>query len=78
MRSSRTDFHAKSKSDDWLRALRVVKEKSTSQAAAGLNSDHIPIHSLRLYKEIDDFLTEDTIFIGDGGDIVTISASVYK
>jgi len=67
-----------SKSDDWLRALREVEEKSASQAAAGLNSDQVPIHPLRLCKEINDFLTEDTIFIGDGGDIVTMSASVIR
>jgi acetolactate synthase-1/2/3 large subunit len=67
-----------SKSDDWLRALREVEEKSASQAAAGLNSDQVLIHPLRLCKEINDFLTEDTIFIGDGGDIVTMSASVIR
>ena len=67
-----------SKSDDWLLALRAVEEKSASQAAAGLNSDQVPIHPLRLCKEINDFLTEDTIFIGDGGDIVTMSASVIR
>ena len=67
-----------SKSDDWLRALCEVEEKSASQAAAGLNSDQVPIHPLRLCKEINDFLTEDTIFIGDGGDIVTMSASVIR
>ena len=38
----------------------------------------MPIHPLRLAKEINDFLTEDTIFIGDGGDVVTISASVIQ
>ena len=38
----------------------------------------MPIHPLRLCKEINDFLTEDTIFIGDGGDIVTMSASVIR
>jgi len=38
----------------------------------------VPIHPLRLAKEINDFLTEDTIFIGDGGDVVTISASVIQ
>ncbi len=67
-----------SRSDDWLRALREVEDKSASQAAAGLNSDQVPIHPLRLCKEVNDFLTEDTIFIGDGGDIVTMSASVIR
>jgi acetolactate synthase-1/2/3 large subunit len=64
--------------DGWLRTLREAEEKSNAQAAAGLNSDQVPIHPLRLCKEINDFLTEDTIFIGDGGDIVTMSASVIR
>jgi len=67
-----------SQSSDWLRALREVEEKSASPATAGLNSDQVPIHPLRLCKEINDFLTEDTIFIGDGGDIVTMSASLIR
>ncbi len=50
----------------WLQTLREAEEKAASQAAAGLNSDQVPIHPLRLCKEINDFLTEDTIFIGDG------------
>jgi acetolactate synthase-1/2/3 large subunit len=64
--------------EGWLRVLREAEEKSAAQAAAGLHSDQVPIHPLRLCKEINDFLTEDTIFIGDGGDIVTMSASVIR
>ena len=64
--------------EEWLRVLREAEEKSASQAAAGLHSDQVPIHPLRLCKEINDFLTEDTIFVGDGGDIVTMSASVIR
>jgi acetolactate synthase I/II/III large subunit len=67
-----------SEAEGWLRTLRESEEKSNSQAAAGLHSDQVPIHPLRLCKEINDFLTEDTIFIGDGGDIVTMSASVIR
>jgi acetolactate synthase-1/2/3 large subunit len=67
-----------SEAEGWLRTLRESEEKSNSQAAAGLLSDQVPIHPLRLCKEINDFLTEDTIFIGDGGDIVTMSASVIR
>ncbi|MGQ4808326.1 Acetolactate synthase large subunit IlvG [Candidatus Entotheonellaceae bacterium PAL068K] len=64
--------------EDWLRTLREAEEKGAAQAAAGLNSDQVPIHPLRLCKEINDFLTADTIFIGDGGDIVTMSAAVIR
>ena len=67
-----------SNSDNWLRTLREDEDKRASQAALGLNSDQVPIHPLRLCKEINDFLTEDTVFIGDGGDIVTMSASVIR
>jgi acetolactate synthase-1/2/3 large subunit len=33
---------------------------------------------LRLAREINEFLTEDTIFIADGGDVVTMSAGVIR
>ena len=37
-----------------------------------------PIHPYRLAWEINEFLTDDTIYIGDGGDIVTISAQAVQ
>jgi acetolactate synthase-1/2/3 large subunit len=62
----------------WLDHLRGVEQKALEKELPLLNSDAVPIHPLRLAKEINDFLTEDTIFIGDGGDVVTISASVIQ
>jgi acetolactate synthase-1/2/3 large subunit len=59
----------------WLDHLREVERKALDRDLPLLNSDAVPIHPLRLAKEIQDFLREDTIFIGDGGDVVTISAS---
>lgn len=59
----------------WLDHLRAVEKKALEKDLPLLHSDAVPIHPLRLAREIDDFLTEDTIFIGDGGDVVTISAS---
>jgi acetolactate synthase-1/2/3 large subunit len=41
-----------------------------------LDSDAVPIHPLRLAREINSFMTEDAIFIADGGDVVTMSASI--
>jgi len=41
-------------------------------------SNDNPIHPYRLAYEINEFLTEDTIYIGDGGDIVTISAQAVE
>jgi acetolactate synthase-1/2/3 large subunit len=62
----------------WLEHLRGVEQKAREKDLPLLNSNAVPIHPLRLAKEINDFLTEDTIFIGDGGDVVTISASVIQ
>lgn len=62
----------------WLEHLRQAEHKALQKELPLLNSDATPIHPLRLAREINDFLTEDTIFIGDGGDVVTISASVVQ
>jgi acetolactate synthase-1/2/3 large subunit len=40
--------------------------------------DTAPIHPLRLAHEINQFLTEDSLFIGDGGDVVTFSGGVVQ
>jgi acetolactate synthase-1/2/3 large subunit len=42
------------------------------------NSDAVPIHPLRLAKEINDFLTEDTIVVADGGDVASLAAGVIQ
>ncbi|MBI1926807.1 thiamine pyrophosphate-binding protein, partial [Candidatus Poribacteria bacterium] len=62
------------KNKEWLKQLHQVEAKRYEEAKPFLYSDAVPIHPLRVAREIDEFLTEDTIFIGDGGDVVTISA----
>jgi acetolactate synthase-1/2/3 large subunit len=39
-----------------------------------LTSDAVPIHPLPVAKELNDSTTEESVFIGDGGDVVTILA----
>ena len=41
-------------------------------------SDSTPIHPYRVAWELNEFLTDDTIYIGDGGDVVTISAQAVR
>ncbi len=41
-------------------------------------TDQNPAHPYRLAYEIREFLGEDTIYIGDGGDIVTIPAQAVR
>src|SRR5205823_259240 len=62
----------------WLEQLRAAEQKALDKELPLMNSDAVPIHPLRLAKEINDFLTDITIFIGDGGDVVTFSASVIQ
>ncbi len=43
-----------------------------------MESDAEPIHPQRFAREIRDFLDQDAIVVGDGGDIVGISASIVQ
>jgi acetolactate synthase-1/2/3 large subunit len=43
-----------------------------------MTSDASPIHPQRFAREIRDFLDPDAIVVGDGGDIVGISASIVQ
>ncbi|MGH3635535.1 MAG: thiamine pyrophosphate-binding protein, partial [Mycobacterium sp.] len=62
----------------WLDELRAVEEKARQKRLPQLSSDASPIHPYRLVHEINEFLTEDSIYIGDGGDIVTFSGQVVQ
>jgi acetolactate synthase-1/2/3 large subunit len=62
----------------WFEHLRSVEQKALEKDLPLLNSDAMPIHPLRLARDINDFLTDNTVFIGDGGDVVTISASAIQ
>jgi acetolactate synthase I/II/III large subunit len=62
----------------WLEELRVVEGKARDKRLPQLLSDASPIHPYRLVHEINEFLTEDSIYIGDGGDIVTFSGQVVQ
>jgi acetolactate synthase-1/2/3 large subunit len=60
----------------WTGELRQMEKTLSEKDRPFLDSDASPIHPLRLAREIRDFMAEDAIFIADGGDVVTMSASV--
>jgi acetolactate synthase-1/2/3 large subunit len=60
----------------WTGELRQVEKTLIEKDRPFIDSDASPIHPLRLAREIRDFMAEDAIFIADGGDVVTMSASV--
>ena len=62
----------------WLQELRAEEDRLYEERLPKIKSDAEPIHPLRLCYEINEFLTDDSVYIGDGGDIVTFSGGVVK
>ncbi|WP_202868796.1 thiamine pyrophosphate-binding protein [Kribbella antibiotica] len=62
----------------WFKELRAEEDAAYQKRLPRQLSDANPIHPLRLAHEINEFLTEDSIYIGDGGDIVTFSGGVVQ
>jgi acetolactate synthase I/II/III large subunit len=60
----------------WTGHVRAEEERLRKEADAGLHSDAVPIHPQRLAREIRDSLDPDAVVVGDGGDIVGISATI--
>jgi acetolactate synthase I/II/III large subunit len=67
-----------SKRDIWVKSLREKEEEKYKKLLPIFQSNSNPIHPYRVAYEINEFLNEDTIFIGDGGDVVTISAQAVR
>ena len=75
--TGRSDNGAKGR-QGWLDELREEEVERAEKLMPMFLSNSNPIHPYRLAWEINEFLTEDTIYIGDGGDIVTISAQAVQ
>lgn len=60
----------------WTGEVRDEERRLRAEAQAGMTSDAVPIHPQRFAREIRDFLDPDAVVVGDGGDIVGISASI--
>lgn len=64
--------------DDWVASLRAKEQAKVDARMPRLKNDAVPIHPYRLAYEIDNFLTDNSIFIGDGGDVVTFAGNVVR
>ncbi|SDZ18756.1 acetolactate synthase-1/2/3 large subunit [Saccharopolyspora shandongensis] len=62
----------------WVQELREVETAAYEKRLPRQHSTASPIDPYRLVHEINEFLTEDSIYIGDGGDIVTFSGQVIQ
>ncbi|MCH7880097.1 MAG: thiamine pyrophosphate-binding protein [Proteobacteria bacterium] len=76
--SGRTDQGARQERKKWMAELGDIEATKLEKLMPMFTSDQNPIHPYRLAWEINEFLGEDTIYIGDGGDIVTISAQAVR
>ena len=75
--TGRSDNRAKAR-EPWLEKLRALEAEKTEKLMPLFRSDANPIHPYRVAWELNEFLTEDTVYIGDGGDVVTISAQAVQ
>ncbi|UCG23195.1 MAG: hypothetical protein JSW55_13670 [Chloroflexota bacterium] len=64
--------------DAWLAQVRALEEPKTSQLADWQALDDVPVNHFRFAAAVNDFLNEELIVIGDGGDIVSACAKVVE
>ncbi|HEY4039689.1 MAG TPA: thiamine pyrophosphate-binding protein, partial [Burkholderiaceae bacterium] len=62
----------------WMKDLAAAEEQATEKLMPLFKSDSRPIHPYRVAWELNEFLSDETIYIGDGGDVVTISAQAVR
>jgi acetolactate synthase-1/2/3 large subunit len=54
----------------WTGKLRVIDAEKGAESDKAMSSDKLPIHPLRLCKEVRDFMRRDTILVVDGQEIL--------
>jgi acetolactate synthase-1/2/3 large subunit len=64
--------------DNWLAQVRALEQPKTDQLAAWMTLEDAPINHFRFAAAVNNFLDEETILVGDGGDIVSACAKVIE
>jgi len=62
----------------WMQKLSGAEAAATDKLMPLFKSNSMPIHPYRVAYELNEFLANNTIYIGDGGDVVTISAQAVR
>ena len=76
--SARIDQGKRQVRQQWMRSLEEGERIATDKLMPLFTSNQTPIHPFRVAYELNEFLGQDTIYIGDGGDVVTISAQAVR
>jgi thiamine pyrophosphate-dependent acetolactate synthase large subunit-like protein len=69
---------APERTEQWRSSLRETEQSKRAGEEAELNDDRAPLHPLRIYKELGEFLDRDAVVIGDGGDYVSYAGRVIE
>ncbi len=62
----------------WVEELRRLELEKRAEEQATLDDDRSPLHPMRVYRELGDFLDRDAIVVGDGGDFVSFAGRVWE
>ena len=62
----------------WVEELRRTETEKRAEEQEMLDDDRSPLHPMRVYKELGDFLDRDAIVVGDGGDFVSFAGRVWE
>ena len=62
----------------WVADLRQVETEKVAEEQEMLDDERSPLHPMRIYKELLDFLDRDAIVVGDGGDFVSFAGRVME
>jgi acetolactate synthase I/II/III large subunit len=76
--SGRLKNDKREKRREWMKRLTDAEVAATEKLMPLFKSDNQPIHPYRVAYELNEFLADNTIYIGDGGDVVTISAQAVR
>ena len=64
--------------DDWLDRVQELEAVKTAKLEEWKGLNDVPVNHFRFGAAVDNFKDEDTILIGDGGDIVSACAKVIN
>jgi acetolactate synthase-1/2/3 large subunit len=67
------DMFRSRKELSWVKRLRAENAQKRAEVEPLLNSDQLPIHPLRLCKEVRDFLPRESILVVDGNETLSFA-----
>ena len=62
----------------WVEELCRVEVEKRAEEQEMLDDDRSPLHPMRIYRELGNFLDRDAIVVGDGGDFVSFAGRVWE